>query len=205
MSDQKSKEFFSKYSSFYSWLAKRKFGVHYRKLLNVVSNLSQQPQTLLDVASGPGDFLLLVKQKYPKIHLFGFDISEKMNALLKKKIPEIEVRLGSVDQLPWPDNYFDCVTCSFAFHHFSHPTKVLEEVYRIVKPSGVFVVLDVSPGLFWKPVADFLTSLFDGGFETFYTTEEMEVLFGQSGFNHITQHRYGVVWGYTCTLGYKKF
>ena len=52
--------------------------------------------------------------------------------------------LGSAENLPFVDNSFDNVFCSFVWRNVSDTNKALEEVYRVLRPGGKFILLDMT-------------------------------------------------------------
>ena len=52
--------------------------------------------------------------------------------------------LGSAENLPFDDNSFDNVFCSFVWRNVSDTSEALEEVYRVLKPGGKFILLDMT-------------------------------------------------------------
>ena len=52
--------------------------------------------------------------------------------------------LGSAENLPFEDNSFDNVFCSFVWRNVSDTNKALEEVYRVLRPGGKFILLDMT-------------------------------------------------------------
>ena len=52
--------------------------------------------------------------------------------------------LGSAENLPFEDNSFDNVFCSFVWRNVSGTNKALEEVHRVLKPGGKFILLDMT-------------------------------------------------------------
>ena len=51
---------------------------------------------------------------------------------------------GSAENLPFRDNSFDNVFCSFVWRNLSDTNKALDEIYRVLRPSGKFVLLDMT-------------------------------------------------------------
>jgi ubiquinone/menaquinone biosynthesis C-methylase UbiE len=102
--------------------------------------------TLLDVATGTGDFPLFVA---PRIrHAFGIDISDKMIDLANSKksaraITNVEFRVSDVEQVPFPDNSFNVVSSKSAFHHMPEYTRVFTEMARCCRPGGKVAVCDI--------------------------------------------------------------
>ena len=51
---------------------------------------------------------------------------------------------GSAENLPFRDNSFDNVFCSFVWRNLSDTNKALDEIYRVLRPGGKFVLLDMT-------------------------------------------------------------
>ncbi len=109
----------------------------------------KQPQNILDIATGTGDLAIkMIKTGAKKI--VGLDISTGMLEVGKKKVRDknlgetIEMIVGDSEKLPFPDNSFDAITVAFGVRNFEHLEMGLTEIYRVLKPSGTFVVLETS-------------------------------------------------------------
>ncbi len=117
------------------------------KVLKLVS--AQNPQTVLDIATGTGDLAILMAQTQAKT-IIGLDLSKEMLAVGKKKIAErnlqqrIEMVQGDSENIPFPDNHFDAITVSFGIRNFETLEKGLAEILRVLKPGGIFVILETS-------------------------------------------------------------
>lgn len=118
-----------------------------KKVLQMVSK--SNPKTILDIATGTGDLAILMAQtKAEKI--IGLDISEGMLEVGKKKITAknlsntIEMVLGDSENMPFEDNYFDAITVAFGVRNFENLEKGLAEILRVLKPNGLFVILETS-------------------------------------------------------------
>ena len=99
-----------------------------------VSNLIGN--TVLDLGSGTGAaFDQLLNYETTAI-----DPDKKM---LELNTFENKV-LGSAEDLPFNDNSFDNVFCSFVWRNVTDTSKALEEVYRVLKPGGKFILLDMT-------------------------------------------------------------
>jgi len=92
--------------------------------------------SVLDLGSGTGAaFAQLMNYETTAL-----DPDKKM---LELNIFENKV-LGSAENLPFDDNSFDNVFCSFVWRNISDTNKALSEIYRVVKPGGKFVLLDMT-------------------------------------------------------------
>lgn len=126
------------------------FGIDVKWRKRVVNLIKKEkPDTILDIATGTGDLAInLVKTGAKKIT--GLDISPGMLAVGKEKIAEkkltdtIDMIIGDSENLPFPDNSFDAITVAFGVRNFENLDKGLLEIYRVLKPKGVFVVLETS-------------------------------------------------------------
>jgi len=106
--------------------------------------------TALDLATGTGDVpLVLVKDKRVK-KVTGLDLSKGMIAVGKKKIEkkglsdQISFHLGDGVKIPSADNSFDLVTISFGIRNFEDPQKSIHDIYRVLKPGGRLLIMELS-------------------------------------------------------------
>jgi demethylmenaquinone methyltransferase/2-methoxy-6-polyprenyl-1,4-benzoquinol methylase len=118
-----------------------------KKVLKIVSD--KKPKVILDIATGTGDLaILMAKTNAEKI--IGLDISAGMLEVGKKKVEEknlsniIELVLGDSENMPFEDNYFDAITVGFGVRNFENLEKGFAEILRVLKPNGVFVILETS-------------------------------------------------------------
>src|ERR1035441_6905168 len=80
---------------------------HWKRTALERAHLPAQP-VVLDLASGTGDFSLMVKQQFPGSHAVAVDITERMLQLAHSRGVERTV-CGDAGMLPFPDHSFDCV------------------------------------------------------------------------------------------------
>ena len=91
---------------------------------------------VLDLGSGTGAAL----QQLQNYEVTAVDPDEKM-LLLNKFEHKI---IGEAENLPFPDNSFDSVYCAFVWRNLNNSKLGLQEVYRVLKPGGKFVLLDMT-------------------------------------------------------------
>ncbi|MBI3495628.1 class I SAM-dependent methyltransferase [Candidatus Berkelbacteria bacterium] len=128
------------YTAYHQNLPKRFWEVYldYFKFIGPVG------KKLLDVACGPGHFLLVAKSLGYEIH--GVDISP-VTIKKKKKTVEGDLRVGMAEKLPYRSNQFDLVTCIGSLEHFIDQDKSLLEMRRVLKNDGkLFIYV---PNLFF--------------------------------------------------------
>lgn len=108
-----------------------------------------EPQTVLDVATGTGDLALAV-QKGTGAKVTGLDLSQQMLNVGIEKVKKaglaekIEMIKGDAENLPFPDNKFDAVSVAFGVRNFENLTKGLAELRRVVKQGSSVYILEFS-------------------------------------------------------------
>jgi len=118
-----------------------------KKVLKMVSD--KNPEMILDIATGTGDLAILMTETNAK-KIIGLDISAGMLEVGRKKITQknlsdkIEMVLGDSENIPYDDNTFDAITVAFGVRNFETLEKGLAEILRVLKPNGIFVILETS-------------------------------------------------------------
>lgn len=118
-----------------------------KKVLKIVSD--KKPKVILDIATGTGDLAILLAQTNAE-KIIGLDISAGMLEVGKKKVEEkklsntIDMIIGDSENMPFEDNYFDAITVGFGVRNFENLEKGFGEILRVLKPNGVFVILETS-------------------------------------------------------------
>ena len=110
----------------------------------------KQPSTILDVATGTGDFAIEAIRMGLDAQVTGLDLSAGMLENGKEKIKKrryedkIEMIQGDSENLPFDDNSFDAYTVGFGVRNFENLDKGLREMHRVLKPNGTTVILELS-------------------------------------------------------------
>lgn len=105
----------------------------------------------LDVCTGTGEMAIMIARlSGEKTSVFASDFSESMLRIAREKPESESVKfvIADSDNLPFPDNFFNCITASFAARNLNtsknHMLKSLREFYRVLKPGGRFINLETS-------------------------------------------------------------
>jgi len=123
----------------------------YRMVLEEVyrwRNGDERPFDLLDIGCGTGTLgAMLVTSTLPG-RAVGLDYSPAMCAVGHDKARQagLTQRLRFVaadsEHLPFPDGSFDVVACNNSFHHYPHQETVVQEIRRVLRPGGQFLLID---------------------------------------------------------------
>jgi SAM-dependent methyltransferase len=97
-------------------------------------------QRVLDIGCGAGSFLRLVAERGGVPH--GLDASEALIAFTRTRLPDADLRVGEMEDLPWDDDTFDLVTGFNAFFFANDMVAALREAGRVAK-AGAPVVIQV--------------------------------------------------------------
>jgi len=91
---------------------------------------------VLDLGSGTGAAF----QQLQNFDVTAVDPDEKMLELneFSNKV------IGGAENLPFPDNSFDSIYCAFVWRNINEPKKGMDEVYRVLRPGGKFILLDMT-------------------------------------------------------------
>lgn len=155
-------------------------GQHARSLYPVIlKKLSEIPyHTALDLGCGTGEMMRLILQQNKDKSLYGIDLSEKMLEVAKEKLGNhVKLILSDSEQLPFSDSFFDVVYCNDSFHHYPAPDKVLSEVYRVLKPNGIFVMCDCWQPTIGRAIMNFYMKHSKEGDVKIYSENEIRKLF----------------------------
>ncbi len=106
---------------------------------------------IVDIGAGTGYFSIPLALKFPKSLVYCLDIQDEMLRILKEKVERLNLKNVRIlkseeNKLPLGDNTADVVIMAHVFHELENPVKMFDEVKRILKENGEFVVID------WKPI-----------------------------------------------------
>ena len=114
-----------------------------------IKKLVNNPNTILDIATGTGDFSISAS-KHTNAQISGIDISQGMLDVgiekIKKKGLEdrIKLQLADSEDLPFNDQTFDAITAGFGVRNFENLNKGLSEMHRVLDNNGFVAILEPS-------------------------------------------------------------
>jgi demethylmenaquinone methyltransferase / 2-methoxy-6-polyprenyl-1,4-benzoquinol methylase len=118
------------------------FGVdrYWRKIF--VKNIpNRNYKTVVDLAAGTGDLLVLLKN-LNATNYYAVDPAIKMLELAKKKFPDAIYVNSFAENIPLNNDSADIVTIAFGIRNFSNPDKALSEINRILKMNGILAIME---------------------------------------------------------------
>jgi ubiquinone/menaquinone biosynthesis methyltransferases len=140
------------------------FGIHriWKKITIEYSSV-RKGQKVLDLAGGTGDLTAKFSQLVGDDGLVVLaDINESMLKIGRDKLRDkglfknIEYVQANAEELPFADNYFDCITISFGLRNVTDKDKALCSMWRVLKPGGRLLILEFS-----KPQYQILNKAYD--------------------------------------------
>lgn len=140
------------------------FGIHRLwKRFTIDCSGVRSGQRVLDLAGGTGDlaakFSRLVGETGQVVLA---DINDSMLKIGRSKLQDngivgnVSYVQANAESLPFPDNYFDCITISFGLRNVTDKEKALRSMQRVLKPGGRLLVLEFS-----KPLVKLLNKAYD--------------------------------------------
>ncbi len=102
--------------------------------------------SVLDVACGPGTLSAAIAKTAREA--VAFDLTPQMLKKAAQRCAEagldnVRFHEGNATELPFADATFDAVVTRLSVHHFDRPSRVMSEIFRVLRPGGTFVVADV--------------------------------------------------------------
>ncbi|OCF96486.1 bifunctional demethylmenaquinone methyltransferase/2-methoxy-6-polyprenyl-1,4-benzoquinol methylase UbiE [Gilliamella sp. wkB308] len=140
------------------------FGIHriWKKITIEYSSV-RKGQKVLDLAGGTGDLTAKFSQLIGDDGLVVLaDINESMLKVGREKLRDkglfknIEYVQANAEELPFADNFFDCITISFGLRNVTDKNKALQSMWRVLKPGGRLLILEFS-----KPQYPILNKAYD--------------------------------------------
>lgn len=109
-------------------------------VLKFLGNL--KGKKVLDIGCGTGRIIKNLMEAGAKV--VAADVSEEMLKVTKKKFKDAEIVCADIENLPFKDKSFDCVLALFVVVHLRDLQKAFDEVYRVLKDGGTFIVSNIN-------------------------------------------------------------
>lgn len=97
---------------------------------------------VLDIGCGTGRLIGFMNDRGAEIT--ACDISEEMLNIVRKKFPKIETVNAEIEELPFKDGDFDVAVAAFVIVHLKDLDEAFEEVYRVLKDGGYFILTNIN-------------------------------------------------------------
>jgi ubiquinone/menaquinone biosynthesis C-methylase UbiE len=171
----------------------------YQALARRVAQALPAGCSVLEVAPGPGYFAVELA-KLGNYAVTGLDISKTFVEMAGNNARQagvkVNFRQGNAAAMPFESESFDFLLCRAAFKNFSQPVAALREMYRVLRPGGKALIIDLRRDTPWKAVSQLVDGMGLGFFArvftklTFrfsllrraYTRNEMQQLLSQTKF-----------------------
>ncbi len=161
-------------------------GFIYRVDYGYLRDTSSMDGAGIDIGCGSGAFLTLVQEKYPEIQLNALDLSEEMAAETRERLlPTAIVTVGDSENMPLEDSQYQAVTCNMSIHHYPHPQKAVNEMYRILTDGGCLLLNDMDCAAPIRWCANRIFPHLPGGDVKMYNCAEILEMVKQAGFKEI--------------------
>ena len=126
----------------------RKFRIKdLKEYANLATSHVLEGGSVLEIATGPGYFCIELA-KLGDFKITGLDISNDLIKIARTNAQQAGVKVdflqGNASTLQFPDRAFDFIFCSWAIKNFMEPIKALNEMYRVLKPGGTALIIDLN-------------------------------------------------------------
>jgi len=132
-------------AKWYAALTKKSLD-RYKELAQRTARELVPRSNVLEVAPGPGYYAIELA-RLGNYKITGLDISKTFVEIARDNAAKAGVRIdferGNASNMPFPDDAFDFIVCAAAFKNFTEPQRALEEMYRVLKPGGSALIVDL--------------------------------------------------------------
>jgi len=181
----------------------------FTKLARRIAGQLPRGSTVLEIAPGPGYFCIELAKLGPYA-IKGLDISHTFVEIARKKAADAAVRVdfqqGNASSMPFANDGFDFLLCRAAFKNFGQPVRALGEMWRVLKPGGRGLLVDLRKdaslesinhevdGMGLNPVNKAITKLVFRTFllKTAYTKQQFQQMLAQAKFRTVDIREDGI-------------
>jgi ubiquinone/menaquinone biosynthesis C-methylase UbiE len=161
---------------------------------SLIDAIRVKPSRILDLGCGTGSTTLMLKRAFPNAEVIGLDLSPYMLIAADRKAQEAKLTIqwkhGKAEQTRFPATSFDLVTASLLFHELPPAISqaVLQECFRLLKPSGEVLILDGNQKTLRH--TDWLTNIFEEPYIQAYAQGSVDAWMGAAGFDAIQSEEF---------------
>jgi ubiquinone/menaquinone biosynthesis C-methylase UbiE len=123
----------------------------HRSVLAAIAEKSGSTSRILEIGGGVGFDVQLFLDMKPLFGTYVFsEVSDELAAVVAARYGSKRVVCCTVDaqNLPFSNEYFDCVFMIATFHHFHDPSRAMTELVRVIKPGGL-LCFGIEPNKWW--------------------------------------------------------
>jgi len=186
-------------------------GTHQKWRQKATDNIIVGPSNVLDLCCGTADWTIMLAQRFSHAQIVGMDFSQEMLKIAQSKVGKsavtnVTLEAGDAMNLRYPDNSFDVVTIGFGLRNVPDANKVLQEIYRVLRPGGQLICLEafkvetpvVKAGwkLYFNKLMPLMGKVFaksqpeyqylDDSVNKFVSIKQLAEMMGDTGFKNIT-------------------
>jgi ubiquinone/menaquinone biosynthesis C-methylase UbiE len=152
-------------------------------------------ERILDLGCGTGTLIQRLLQLAPEIKIVGIDPSAEMLNVARQKLPKsVKLRVGSADSIPFPNESFDLIISTNAFHYFRNPSQAIQEAKRVLKPNGHLVITDWCDDYLTCRICDVFLRLFNRAHFRTYGVSECQRMLQDEGLTKVSIEKYKIDW-----------
>lgn len=145
--------------------------------------------SLLDIGCGTGWAVrYTAKLLDGKGNFYGIDISSRMIERAIEQTSQqsnIRFQVANAEALPFPDESFDVLLCTNSFHHYKNPIRVLVGMKRVLRPSGMLYITELTRDSLFAKLLDDRYRKKEQAHVRYYSTKEYQNMFAEAGLEYI--------------------
>ncbi len=168
-------------------LADQRLGLYSRETIDEAIRFAKLEGTeaILDTCCGNGELLQYIALSQHRGPLVGVDFSEAMlNVAVRrlKSYPAIALKQEDISHLSQPSDYFHLVFNTNAFHYLEDPSLSLGEFFRVLRPMGRLILVDLAANSRLTRIWAKLRRLIQPSYQQLYQPEDLQHYLEKTGF-----------------------
>ena len=160
-----------------------------REVLLAIEQFAKTPiRDIIDLGTADARMLDAIHQKYQEAYCIGVEYNKDLIEFAKAKFSYLEIIQGDVQSLDFSNNSFDVAIAAAVIEHISDPLKMMNEVKRILRPGGIFIL--TSPDPFWEHLAVLVGHLKKGQHQIVMNLTQLHDLASRCGFTVLKTQKF---------------